>query len=172
MSFIGGECLLMNFKMIVICIYIMLIYWLSLRVSYLDTLFFPTVGAFGFLFISRSLGFSEISKITLGAFISSAMGTLFFFIYPSPISLFINVLITMWLVTKFKWNAPPIVAVSLIPFFSHSTHHWFIPFSVCVVMLGVMLVLFVAERMERKWADLLSLPMRNKVMRDSDKLAG
>lgn len=162
----------MNFKMIVICIYIMLIYWLSLRISYLDTLFFPTVGAFSFLYISRSLRFSEISKITLGAFISSAVGTLFFFIYPSPISLFANVLITMWLVTKFKWNAPPIVAVALIPFFSHSTHHWFIPLSVCGVLLGLMLVLFVAERMERKWADFLSFSVRNKVVRDSDRLAG
>ncbi|MED4780999.1 HPP family protein [Brevibacillus choshinensis] len=171
-SFIGGEILKMNFKMIVICIYIMLIYWLSLQFPYLDTLFFPTVGAFSFLFVSRALRFSEISKITLGAFISSAMGTLFFFIYPSPIMLFVNVLITMWLVTTCKWNAPPIVAVSLIPFFSHSSNHWFIPLSVCGVLLGLMVVIFIAERVERKWADYFAFPLRNKVMRDSDKLAG
>ncbi|WNC15666.1 HPP family protein [Brevibacillus brevis] len=160
----------MNFKIVVACVYIMIIYWLSLHVSFLDTLFFPTLGAFSLFFISRSFPFSEISRITLGAFISSVIGTLLFFIYPSSIMIFINVLLTIWLINKFKWNAPPIVGVSLIPFFSHSSHHLYIPLSVAAGMLGLMLFLYVAGRIEQKWADVFSFIGGNKAAAKSEKL--
>ncbi|ANY66254.1 hypothetical protein BBD42_07075 [Paenibacillus sp. BIHB 4019] len=158
----------MNFKMLAIGVYVMLIYWLSLHFSFLDTLFFPTLGAFSFLFVSRSFRYTEISKITLGAFISSVVGTLLFFIYPSAISLFVNVLITIWMITKFKWNAPPIVAVSLIPFFSHSTHLWLIPISVCTALLGLMLILFLSDWAEKRLSPLFSLTKRNSVSVESE----
>ncbi|MFF2480394.1 HPP family protein [Paenibacillus sp. NPDC058071] len=144
----------MNIKTLAICTYIMVIYWFSLHFSFLDTLFFPTLGAFSFLFVSRSLRYAEIARITLGAFIMSIIGNVLFHIYPSAISVFLNVLIAFWLIRKFKWNAPPIVAVSLIPFFSHSTHLWVIPFSVTGVLLGLMLTLFIAERLESKFGHL------------------
>ena len=150
--------------------YITLIYWLSLQFPYLDTLFFPTLGAFSFLFVIRSFPYLEIGKIALGAFISSVVGTLFFMIYPSAISLFANVLLTIWMIKRFKWNAPPIVAVSLIPFFSHSSNHWFIPLSVFAALLGLMLFLFIADRLDKKWADLYSFLVRNKVSAESEKL--
>ncbi|MCM3631285.1 HPP family protein [Paenibacillus glycanilyticus] len=142
----------MNLKTIALCLYVMLIYWLSLHFSFLDTLFFPTLGAFSFLFISRSSTIAEVGKITFGAVVSSVLGTVLYYIYPSPISLFINVLITIWLINKFKWNAPPIVAVALIPFFSHSPNHWFIPLSVCVALLGLMLVLYIVRVIESRRA--------------------
>ncbi|MDR7314493.1 HPP family protein [Brevibacillus nitrificans] len=160
----------MSLKMVFVCLYIMSIYWLSLHIPFLDTLFFPALGAFCFLFASRSLRLSEMSKITWGAFISSMVGTLFFFVYPSPISLFVNVLFTIWMINRFKWNAPPIVAVSLIPFFSHSDYHWYIPLSVCAVLLGSMIVLFIAEQLEGKWADLSAVVLRKKLASESDKL--
>jgi uncharacterized membrane protein YgaE (UPF0421/DUF939 family) len=140
----------MNLKTIVICLYVVLIYWLSLHFTFLDTLFFPTLGAFSFLFLSRSSTISEVGKVTFGAVVSSGVGTLLYYIYPSAISLFINVIITIWLINKFKWNAPPIVAVALIPFFSHSTHHWAIPLSVCAALLGLMLVLYIAQLVESR----------------------
>lgn len=140
----------MNLKTIVICLYVGLIYWLSLHFSFLDTLFFPTLGAFSFLFLSRSSTISEVGKVTFGAVVSSGIGTLLYYIYPSAISLFINVIITIWLINKFKWNAPPIVAVALIPFFSHSAHHWAIPLSVCAALLGLMLVLYIAGLVESR----------------------
>ncbi len=143
---------LMNLKTIAICLYVMLIYWLSLHFSFLDTLFFPTLGAFSFLFLSRSSTISEVGKVTFGAVVSSVIGTVLYYIYPSPISLFVNVIITIWLINKFKWNAPPIVAVALIPFFSHSTHHWAIPLSVGVALLGLMLVLYIARKVESRRA--------------------
>lgn len=71
---------------------------------------------------------------------------------------------------EFKWNAPPIVGISLIPFFSHSSHHLFIPLSVAAGLLGLMLFLYVAERIEQKWADAFSFIERNKVATESDKL--
>ncbi|CAM3422197.1 HPP family protein [Paenibacillus lupini] len=142
----------MNLKTIVICLYVGLIYWLSLHFSFLDTLFFPTLGAFSFLFLSRSSTISEVGKVTFGAVVSSGVGTLLYYIYPSTISLFINVIITIWLINKFKWNAPPIVAVALIPFFSHSAHHWAIPLSVCAALLGLMLVLYIAGLVESRRA--------------------
>ncbi|GLX67212.1 HPP family protein [Paenibacillus glycanilyticus] len=144
----------MNLKIIVIGLYVVLIYWLSLHFTFLDTLFFPTLGAFSFLFLTRSSTISEIGKVTLGAVISSGLGTLLHFLYPSPISLFVNVIITMWLINKFKWNAPPIVAVSLVPFFSHSPHQWAIPLSVCAALLGLMLVLYLVQVIESRRAQI------------------
>lgn len=143
----------MNLKIIAICLYVMLIYWLSLHFTFLDTLFFPTLGAFSFLFVSRSSAISEIGKITFGAVVSSVLGTALYYIYPSPISLFVNVILTIWLINKFKWNAPPIVAVALIPFFSHSAHHWAIPLSVCAALLGLMLVLYLVQLIESRRAE-------------------
>jgi Predicted membrane protein len=140
----------MNLKTIAICLYVVLIYWLSLHISFLDTLFFPTLGAFSFLFLSRSSSISEVGRVTFGAVISSGIGTVLYYIYPSPLSLFINVIITIYLINRFKWNAPPIVAVALIPFFSHSAHHWVIPISVCTAMLGLMFVLYVAQQLESR----------------------
>lgn len=160
----------MNIKMILIGAYIMAIYWFSLHFSFLDTLFFPTVGAFSFLFLSRSFRYTELTRITLGAFVSAVIGTMLVYIYPSAISVFINVLITMWLIKKFKWNAPPIVAVSLIPFFSHSTHLWLIPLSVSAVLLGLMLTLFVAERADSKLDSVRLLLNRKKLQTESDPL--
>lgn len=160
----------MNIKTVLICAYIMAIYWFSLHFSFLETLFFPTVGAFSFLFLSRTFQFKELTRITLGTFVSAVIGTLLVYIYPSAISVFVNVLITIWLIKRFKWNAPPIVAVSLIPFFSQSTHLWVIPLSVSVVLLGLMLTLFVAERVESKFGSLLVSLNRKKLRAESDSL--
>lgn len=160
----------MNIKTILICAYIMAIYWFSKHYSFLDTLFFPTVGAFSFLFLSRSFRYTELTRITFGAFISAAIGTLLVYLYPSAISVFANVLITIWLIKRFKWNAPPIVAVSLIPFFSNSTHLWIIPLSVSAVLLGLMLTLFIAERAESRFGSFFVSMNRKKLQAKSDSL--
>jgi hypothetical protein len=160
----------MNIKTIAICFYIMVIYWFSLHISFLDTLFFPTLGAFGFLFLSRSFQHKELVRITIGAFVSAVIGTLLVYVYPSSVSVFINVLITMLLINKFKWNAPPIVAISLIPFFSHSAHRWVIPLSACAVLVGLMLTLFVAERVDDKFGHLIAFPNKKRPRADSDSL--
>ncbi|MBP3965314.1 HPP family protein [Paenibacillus lignilyticus] len=152
----------MNVKSLAICLYVVLLYWLSLHVSFLDTLFFPTIGAFSFLFLSRTYLMSELGKITFGAVVSALIGTILFYLYPSSLTLFVNAVIIIWLIRKFNWNAPPIAAVALIPFFSHSPHLWAIPISVCAALLGLMGSLVLAEVLERKFGHQLSAMFRNK----------
>ncbi|AZN39208.1 HPP family protein [Paenibacillus albus] len=147
----------MNVKTLVICLYVMLIYWLSLHVSFLDTLFFPTLGAFSFLFLSRPFTTRELAKVVLGAVVTSLIGLLLVSLYASAITLFINVVIAIWLIRKFKWNAPPIAAIALIPFFSHSPHLWAFPISVTAALLGLMGVLYLAGLVERKFGQRLEL---------------
>lgn len=143
-------------KYFVIGVYIMFVYWLSLHFPFLE-MFFPALGAFVFLFVSRSLTYKEIAKVTLGAFVTSAIGTLLYAVYASPVTVLVNVLIAIWLVRKFKWNAPPIVAVSLMPFFSQSDYHWYLPISVSAAILGFMLFLYAAELLEKRWPALVNL---------------
>ncbi|RAP74709.1 HPP family protein [Paenibacillus montanisoli] len=162
----------MNMRSLFICLYVMLIYWLSMHVSFLDTLFFPTIGAFSFLFLTRSYSMRELGKITFGAVISALLGTLLFYLYPSPLTLFVNAVITIWLIRKFNWNAPPIAAVALIPFFSHSAHLWTIPISVCAALLGLVFTLFMAELAEAKMVPYFNSVIKNKsaasVVKSSD----
>ncbi|QAY67583.1 HPP family protein [Paenibacillus protaetiae] len=141
----------MNIKVIAVGIYIAFIYWLSLHVSFLDTLFFPALGAFGFLFAARSFHLAEYCKITLGAVVSSLAGTLLYLIYPGTVTLFINVLFAIWLIKRMKWNAPPIVAVAIIPFFSHSPYHVLVPVSVLVSLAGLTALLYAAELIAARW---------------------
>jgi hypothetical protein len=133
----------------------MFIYWLSLHFPSMHMLFFPTLGAFSFLFLSRALNITEFSKIAIGAVLSSIIGTALFLISPGMLSLFANILITIWLINKFKWNAPPILAVSLIPFFAHPDQLWAIPISVFGAMSGLLLTLVIACAVEdrvRGWS--------------------
>jgi hypothetical protein len=144
----------MNIKTIAIGIYIVIIYWISTHVSSMHTLFFPTIGAFSLLFISRPFNKAELSKIAFGAIVSSVIGTAIVSVHPGVISLFINTLIVITLITKLKWNAPPILAVSFVPFFVQPTYLWAIPLSVCGALLGLLLTLYAVHLVEKKWASL------------------
>ena len=146
----------MNLKSIVICLYAMLIYWCSQHFTFLDTLFFPTLGAFSLLFISRTYHLAEFRNIIFGAFLCSIIGTALYYISPGVISLFINAVITIWMINRFKWNAPPIIAVAFIPYFSKSTHLWAIPLSVGVALVGLMFILLIVHRAENRWGHLLN----------------
>lgn len=112
-------------------------------------LFFPTLGAFGFLFITRSPGMPELVGIAGGAVLSSVVGTLAYTVNNGMASLFVSTLFTIWLVRRLKLNAPPIVAVSLIPFFAHPELPWVAPLSVALSLAGLVAVLgfvYVVER--------------------------
>ncbi|MNE97139.1 hypothetical protein D3C80_1954410 [compost metagenome] len=45
---------------------------------------------------------------------------------------------------KFKWNAPPILAVALIPFFTQPQVPWAIPLSVAAALAGLLMTLSLA----------------------------
>ncbi|MNH99808.1 hypothetical protein D3C73_525890 [compost metagenome] len=155
----------MNIKTLAICLYIMLIYWLSLKFPSLHMLFFPTLGAFSFLFITRPWNLKELSKIALGAIISSIVGTVLFHLSPGVISIFSNTLITIWLIHTFKWNAPPILAVSFIPFFTQSPNLWALPLAVCVSISGLIITLSLVYVIEKKE---IALRIRSLVLRRKD----
>jgi hypothetical protein len=158
----------MNIRIVTICLYIALIYWLSLHYPVLHTLFFPTLGSFSFLFIMKTFDIRVVSKITLGAIISSIIGTGLFSIHPGVVSLLITTLITIGMINKFKWNAPPILAVSFIPFFSNPPQLWAIPLSVAASLIGLTFILFVITLIENKIALPAFLNVKSKMSVKSD----
>ncbi|MFC5701331.1 HPP family protein [Cohnella faecalis] len=143
----------MNYKFVLIGLYIVFIYWLSSQEPALHALFYPTLGAFCFLFASRTFDARDVGRILIGATISSIIGSWLHQLYPSAISLFANVLIVAWLIKRFHWNAPPILAVSIVPFFVPQTNVWLIPASVSLSLLGLILVLACAHLIESKWRE-------------------
>lgn len=149
----------MRFKVIAICFYVTLIYWISLQFQTLHTLFFPTIGAFSLLFILKPFKQKEMWKIALGAVISSVIGSLLVQLNAGALSLLATLLIVTSLILKFNWNAPPILAVALIPFFSKPEVVWAAPLSVCGVLIGLVATLYAAALCE-KWVQ--SIPALSK----------
>jgi hypothetical protein len=141
-------------------LYIMFIYWLSSHAPGMHMLFFPTLGAFGFLFITRSPRLPELGGIAAGAVCSSVIGTLAYAVNDGMASLFVGTLATIWLVRTLKLNAPPIVAVSLIPFFAHPTNLWVAPLSVAASLAGLLAVLGLVYAVERLLAKTESDPIQ------------
>lgn len=139
----------MNIKAFAICLYIVGIYWVSSRMPSLHALFFPTLGAFSLLFIAHPFSPVRLGRVAFGAIIAVLVGTAMAYVHPGAITLFCNMLIVIYLINRFKWNAPPILAVSLIPFFVHASYIWVIPLSVCASLLGLLITLFVAHHVER-----------------------
>jgi hypothetical protein len=143
----------MTIKSVAICAYIVLIYWISLHVPIMHTLFFPTLGAFSLLFISKPFKKDVVGKIAFGAITASLIGSLCMHFSTGVLSILLNTVVVMWLIRKFKWNAPPILAVSFIPFFTQPSTIWITPLSVAVSLLGLLLFLYAAVRLERKFGE-------------------
>lgn len=135
----------MNTKLVAIGLYIMLVYWLSLSHSELHSLFYPTLGAFAFLFISKASGVREVSRVAAGAAVCAVIGTLLQHFVPGVWSVLLNLLIVMWLKQLLNWNAPPLVAVSLVPYFAEPPNLWIVPVSVACTLAGLLLTLVAAE---------------------------
>ncbi|MNG09996.1 hypothetical protein D3C84_934410 [compost metagenome] len=70
-------------------------------------------------------------------------------INPGPITFFINALVMITLITRMKWNAPPIMAVAFIPYFSHPTTIWVLPVSVALSLSGLIATLWLTESLEQ-----------------------
>ncbi|KRE53679.1 hypothetical protein [Paenibacillus sp. Soil522] len=140
----------MRIRTYAICLYIILIYWISLHIPHMHSLFFPTLGAFSLLFISRPFDNTEVGKIAFGAVLASFIGSFFVYWNAGVLSLLLTLVIVIALINKFKWNAPPILAVSLIPFFTQPPLLWVIPLSVCGSLLGLLLTLSAAAYFEKR----------------------
>lgn len=139
----------MRIRTYAICLYIIMIYWISLHIPYMHSLFFPTLGAFSLLFISRPFEKSQLRKIALGAVFSSCIGSILNHWNPGVLSLLLTLLIVIFCINRLNLNAPPILAVALIPFFTQPTQLWVIPLSVCGALLGLLLTLSAAAYVEK-----------------------
>ncbi|NBD26620.1 hypothetical protein [Paenibacillus glycinis] len=151
-------------------LFIMFVYWLSSQGPGMHMLFFPTLGAFGFLFITRSPRLPELLGIACCAVLSSIIGTLAYAVDSGMVSLFVSTLIVIWLVRTLKLNAPPIIAVSLIPFFAHPADLWMAPLSVAVSLGGLLAVLGLVYAVERLAARTRTpIPLGQGVRMDADQ---
>jgi len=127
----------------------MIIYWASSHYPDVHTLFFPTLGAFCLLFLTRSFERKTWMQISIGAVIGATVGTALYTIDPGPVTFFINALAMIGLITRMKWNAPPILAVSFIPYFSHPTTLWVLPLSVALSLSGLIATLWATKTLEQ-----------------------
>lgn len=128
--------------------------------------FYPTLGAFSFLFMHRGGHIKDIGRIIVGAIIVT-IGSLCYTISTGVVSFFATAIITLLLIQLFKWNAAPILAVSLIPYFAHPDSIWMLPLAVLISLLGLLLPLWLAGKLEQqawltRWA-LAVHQLRSKV---------
>ncbi|MFC5402584.1 hypothetical protein [Cohnella soli] len=146
----------MNSKLVLISLYIVLVYWVSEQFPEFHALFYPTLGAFSFLLASRKFEFKETGRVLLGATIASTIGTALHAMLPGVAGLLIDTLLVIWLIQRFKWKAPPILAVSIIPFFVPQNNLWAMPASVFVSLAGLIVLLEGARRVSEWRVVLLS----------------
>lgn len=154
----------MPIKSVIICLYLVFTYWLSFRAPELHMIFYPTLAAFSFLFMSRSTDRKNVYKIVGGAILASTIGSSLYFVNHGFVSFFLTSFVVIWMIQKFNWNAAPILAVSLIPYFSKPPSVWILPLSVSCSLLGLLVTLWVIQQVERKkdTANVISLLSHNQ----------
>ncbi|OAS23634.1 HPP family protein [Paenibacillus oryzisoli] len=139
----------MFLRSLVICCYLMGAYWASYHFPSLKMVFYPTLGAFSFLFMHRVDNIREIRRIIIGAIIAVTMGSLFYTISTGAVSFFLTAVVTITLIQFFKWNAAPILAVSFIPYFAHPVSMWALPIAVFVSLTGLLISIWLIGRVEQ-----------------------
>lgn len=155
----------MNVKLVLISLYIVLVYWISSHLPSLHAMFYPTLGAFSFLLASREFDLKHAGRVLVGATIASAIGTALHALEPGALGLLADTLLVAWLIHRFRWNAPPILAVSIIPFFVAPPSLWAAPVAVMASLAGLIAVLGAADRV----AELLRpLALKGSVAPEAD----
>ncbi|MDR6882878.1 membrane protein YdbS with pleckstrin-like domain [Bacillus sp. 3255] len=139
----------MLLRSIIICCYLMGAYWASYHYPSMKMVFYPTLGAFSFLFMHRVDQFKDVGRITIGAIIAVTIGSVMYAISHGAVSFFLTAIVTISLIQLFKWNAAPILAVSFVPFFAHPTSIWALPAAVFVSLLGLMVSVWLIGKMEQ-----------------------
>ncbi|WP_433946743.1 hypothetical protein [Paenibacillus sp. SN-8-1] len=91
----------------------------------------------------------DIGRIIIGAIIAATLGSLFYTIDTGVLSFFATAILTLSLIKLFKWNAAPILAVSLIPYFSHPASIWALPAAVMASLVGLVLTLWCIGKLEQ-----------------------
>jgi len=140
----------MIFKSFIVCLYLMFIYWLSSLNPLLKMLFYPTLGAIAFFFITRVTEVRGLIKISVAAATASTIGSFLYFSDFGLSAFFITSLVTIFMIQYFKLNAAPILAISLLPFYAHPEAMWTIPLSVSCSLSGLILTLCLSQKIEEK----------------------
>lgn len=110
----------------------------------------------------------DVRRIITGAVAAVTIGSLFYTISTGAISFFITAVVTITFIQIFKWNAAPIMAVSLIPYFAHPVSIWALPAAVFVSLIGLLLSIWLIGKLEKlsvtaKWSMAIELFFRNKL---------
>jgi hypothetical protein len=140
---------LMFLRSLITCSYLMAVYWASTHFPSMKMVFYPTLGAFSFLFLHRGGHIKDTGRIIVGAIIAVTIGSIFYNISTGVVSFFATAIITISLIQLFKWNAAPILAVSLIPYFAHPVSIWMLPLAVLISLIGLLLPLWLAGKLEQ-----------------------
>jgi len=138
-------------RLFTICLYLTFVYWASSHISVDNVLFYPTLGAFSYFFVSRSMSKAESLKTILAAVIGVTCGSRLHMLSAGIITFLITCLIAIALLRILKIHAAPVVAVSLIPFFSKTPSFWVLPVSVLCSLSGLLLVLWGSQLVEARW---------------------
>lgn len=140
----------LTMKFFIYSLYLSAAYWISLHFPPLGMMFYPSLGSFSVILMKQKNDDHSLRKIILSATITSTLGSILSFFYPSIITFFITAFITFWVMQKFDWNAAPVLAVALIPFFSHPQTVWVLPLSVLCSLIGLSLPLWMVQKLNRK----------------------
>ncbi|MEW9701099.1 hypothetical protein [Paenibacillus sp. SI8] len=156
----------MLLRSLIVCCYLMAAYWASYHFPSMKMVFYPTLGAFSFLFMHRVDQIKDLGRIIIGASISVTIGSLLYALSTGVLSFFLTAIVTISLIQFFKWNAAPIMAVSFIPFFAHPVSVWALPTAVFVSLVGLLLSVWLTGKLEQlplltKWSTAM-LPLRGK----------
>lgn len=141
----------MFIKLFMVCVYLTFAYWMSFHISPSKMFFFPTLGAFSYFFISHSMSTTESLKIICAAVIGVTCSSILHFLHPGVVTFFITCVVIISMLHMFKLKAAPIIAVSLIPYFSKLSSVWILPISVLCSLAGLFLALYFAQLIETKW---------------------
>lgn len=138
-------------RLLMICFYLTFVYWASSHIAVDNVLFYPTLGAFSYFFVSRSMSKAESLKTILAAVIGVTCGSRLHMLSAGIITFLITCLIAISILHILKIHAAPVVAVSLIPFFSKTPSFWVLPVSVLCSLSGLLLVLWGSQLAEARW---------------------
>jgi hypothetical protein len=138
-------------KFAVITIYLATIYWLSKHIPLLEPLFYPTLGAISYLLVSRTMTGKESASILAGAVAASVAGSALHAWLPGTFSFLATFVFGLFLIRKFRLNAPPILAIALIPFFEPPATPWTVPLAVFLTLSTLLLCLLLVERASALW---------------------
>ncbi|WP_438448687.1 hypothetical protein [Gorillibacterium sp. sgz5001074] len=143
----------MFLRNVFICVYLVAVYWLSHHFAPAKMAFYPTLGAFCFLFMKKGGPLPHMARIILGACASAVIGSLLHYVDAGAVSFLITTALTLTLIQVSRLDAAPIMAVSIIPYFVHPTAVWILPAAVLVSLSGLLVPIWLLDRLEKSgWA--------------------